>query len=182
MKYQKPSCPLSPSCHQAPGCSRAQGKDVVYLLTAEGSLAPAPIPGSFQDPRGSWHNALGTPEWQRRRAERSGREGWESWKHPRQQGWERTLLHFHSKHAPESWRSSLPKVNAYIYHCQGDFLATQALLVVPSLLFSCHHLWGAGLPKLLGRPISIACGTAAPHFHQLHSSDTPKNALSQWRK
>lgn len=48
-KDQKTSCPLSASCHQGPGCSWAYGQDVIYLLIAQGSLAPAPI--SMEDSR-----------------------------------------------------------------------------------------------------------------------------------
>lgn len=58
-----------------------------------------------------------------------------------------------SKCASEGW-SSLPRVNACIYHCRDDLLSSQVLLereAVPSLLFNYHHLQRAGLPEPYGK-------------------------------
>lgn len=100
---------------------------MIYLLTAEGSLAPAPIPGSFQDPGGSQSGSVAdTMPW----APLRGRGGEQR---DERAGSSRAgkghCSSFHSRHSSESW-SSLPKANACIYHCQGDLLATQALLRV----------------------------------------------------
>lgn len=75
-KDQKPSCPLSLSCHLGPACSWAEGQDVIYLLIAQGSFAPAPIPGSFQDPRGCQSSsAADTMPWALLSVNHTGQKG-----------------------------------------------------------------------------------------------------------
>ena len=101
---------------------------------------------------------------------------------------------FRSKGASEGW-SSLPKVNACIYHCRDDLLSSRVLLreAVPSLLFNYYHLQKAGLPEPCreGRapalieqqlPHFICCVCMPPVSLKMPSPKRCLFASSGWRK